>query len=177
VVALRHASVAPGWRGRWTGAGSDPDADAEALRELRPRLAGLAERLPPSRVLVSPLRRARQTGALLGRPLELEPRLVERHFGRWEGRDVADCLSGVDPTRLSSAERYVGLYVPGAEPAERVGERAAALWRDLAAEPASVWCVGHGGSLRALAAAACRRPLAWAFELHLPPGGWLILRR
>jgi broad specificity phosphatase PhoE len=175
VVALRHASVVPEWRGRWTGAGSDPDADPEALRALWPCLARLAARLPPSRVLVSPLRRARQTAALLGRPLELEPRLEERHFGRWEGRAVAECLRGVDPAHLASADRYLELPVPGAERPEVIAGRAASLWRDLEDEPGPIWCVGHGGSLRALAAAACLRPLAWAFGLSLPPGGWLIL--
>jgi len=176
LVAVRHAEVVEPARGRWLGAGSDPDADPRALRALRPRLRELAGRHPPTRILASPARRARQTAALLGRPVEVDRRLAERHFGDWEGRSVDECLASVDPRWLSSPERYVDLPVPGAEPAGAVISRVAALWRERAPSAEErLWVVAHGGSLRALVAVARAWTLGEAFRLSIPPGGWLAI--
>lgn len=86
-----------------------------------------------------------------------------------------DCLREADPADLASVERYLAMAIPGAEPAAAVVERVARLWRELSEEAGTSWCVGHGGSLRALLAAACGLPLADAFRVPLPPGAMLRL--
>jgi broad specificity phosphatase PhoE len=175
IVAVRHAAVGAAAAGRWAGARFDPDADGAALRALRPALRALAARHPPARVVASPLRRARQTAALLGRPVAVDARLAERDFGEWEGRPVADCLAAVDPAALADVERYLAIPIPGAEPAEAVLARGRALWAELAAAPGVSWCVGHGGSVRALMAAARGASLAEVFLTPLPPGAVVLL--
>ena len=175
VILLRHAALPDAWAGRWAGGGSDPPADPTALRALSGPVARAASAHPPARVLSSPLARARATAALLGLPLAIDARLAERDFGRWEGRPVADCLGGVDPADLASAERYLAIAIPGAEPADAVVRRAEALWRELSQTAGTTWCVGHGGSLRALLAAACRLSLADAFRFSMAPGAMLAL--
>jgi broad specificity phosphatase PhoE len=175
VVAVRHAAVAPDGPPRFIGARTDPDADTAGLRALRPALRELALAHPPARVVASPSRRARQTAALLGRPLRLDARLAERDFGAWEGRLVDECLATVDPRALEDAERWLAVPIPGAEPADAVAARGRALWEELAAAPGVSWCVGHGGSVRALMAAARGIPLAQAFRTPLPPGAAVLL--
>ncbi|MDX6646933.1 MAG: alpha-ribazole phosphatase [Miltoncostaeaceae bacterium] len=175
VVAVRHAAVGPAAAGRWAGCRFDPDADPAALWALRPTLLELARAHPPARVVASPSRRARQTAALLGRPVEVDARLAERDFGDWEGLSIAECLATVDPDALADAERYLAIPIPGAEPAASVLARGRALWEELAAAQGVVWCVGHGGSVRALIAAARGVSLAEAFRRPLPPGAVVLL--
>jgi len=175
VVAVRHAAVVADGPARWLGARGDPDADTGALRALRPSLRELALAHPPARVLASPSRRARQTAALVGRPLRLDARLAERDFGEWEGRLVEECLATVDPGALEDAEGWLAVRIPGAEPADAVAARGRALWEELAAAPGVSWCVGHGGSVRALMAAARGIALAQAFMTPLPPGTAVLL--
>jgi broad specificity phosphatase PhoE len=175
VVAVRHAAVVEAAAGRWAGARFDPDADPAGLRGLRPALQELARAHPPARVVASPSRRARQTAALLGLPLQVDVRLAERDFGDWEGRSVVDCLATVDPDALRDVERYLAIPIPGAEPAASVLARGRALWEELAAAGGVSWCVGHGGSVRALIAAARGISLAEAFRAPLPPGAVVLL--
>ena len=56
----------------------------------RAQAAALAARLEPvdfERIISSPLLRARQTAEIVagGREVEIEPRLAEMDYGRWEG--------------------------------------------------------------------------------------------
>jgi probable phosphoglycerate mutase len=97
------------------------------------------DRVPPiSRILASPMTRAQQTAAALGRrlglPIEVESRLREIDFGEWEG------LTGTE-----IAERFgdaihrwrLGNYAaPGGESFPDVGARLDELLRELAKQHA-----------------------------------------
>ncbi len=100
IALLRHGRTAWNREGRLQGRTDTPLAGA-GRDEL------LGRRPPPpwdaARVLVSPLRRARETAALVApnQPAEIEPLLIEMAFGDWEGARgaalAADPESGFRP--------------------------------------------------------------------------------
>lgn len=146
VALLRHFPT--DWNGEARLQGR---ADRPLTAEGRARLAGL--RLPApwdgADLVASPLSRARETAEALagGRPVRIEPALVEQDWGAWEGRRSADLLaepgSGFVPThRLGWDERPPG------------GETRAELWARVApvlaglARPTVL--VSHKGVMRVL---------------------------
>ena len=119
--------------------------------------------LPPRYALhASPLQRARLLAEALGDP-SLDPRLMEIHFGEWEGRlfdDIGrDALDAWVAAPLDFAP-------PGGESPRQMAERVRAFLADLRrTAPAAAVVVAHGGPLRALAGEL----------LGLPPERWLGL--
>ncbi|HET9957886.1 MAG TPA: histidine phosphatase family protein [Polyangiaceae bacterium] len=110
----------------------------------------LGERLkavPFTRVLVSPLQRARRTAELAGMEnVELEGRLVEMNFGRYEGLTVNEIR------RESPGWTYLREGCPEGESAEDLGRRADALLHELAPLRGKVALFAHSVMLRVLAA-------------------------
>ncbi|MFQ6016975.1 MAG: histidine phosphatase family protein [Kiloniellaceae bacterium] len=125
-------------------------------------------RLPPEmsprsahdwRWLTSPLRRARETAALLcpapghaaARP---EPALIEMHWGDWEGRRLED-LRAQGGAKLAEAEaRGLDFRPPGGESPREVQARLKPLLARLAAAGRATAAVTHKGVIRALYALA-----------------------
>jgi alpha-ribazole phosphatase len=176
IVLVRHADIDAEWSGRWVGGGTDAAADPASLADLGPRLFDHVRRDPPDRVIASPMRRARETAALLGLPIEIDPRLAERHFGEWEGRLTEDCLRNVPPEFLQGAERWLELPIPGAEPLSVVVERVAAFVADLRSDPRrATWCVAHAGTIRLIVAAVRGISPAEAFAMPVSHGAPLAL--
>ena len=105
---------------------------AEALGR---RLAGVAF----ERIVTSPLRRARETAAIMaaaapGHPSpELDDRLVEMDYGAWEGLTYAE-IEARDSARRALWEREPAANAcPGGESGDDVAARATAFLRDLIA--------------------------------------------
>lgn len=106
--------------------------------------------------VASPLRRTRQTMERIRIAMGLEPadyrtdaRLIELHFGEWEGHTFPE-LEAIDPGCYARREMDKWNFVPpgsGAESyaglAERVRPLVEAIDRDTI-------CVAHGGILRAV---------------------------
>jgi probable phosphoglycerate mutase len=180
LLLIRHGATT------WNAAGR-----LQGRADLGLSAAGRAEvrgwRLPPgwdeARWLVSPLRRARETAALLGAPAALvEPRLIEMDWGAWEGRRVAEIAAD----ELAAQEaRGLDLRPPGGESPREVMTRLAEFAAALAADPTPVVAVCHKGVLRAALALATgwdlrtRPPLRLrrdqALALTCLPGGGLRL--
>jgi probable phosphoglycerate mutase len=156
--------------------------------------AGRAEvarwRLPKgwqdARWLVSPLRRARETAALLGAPATLvEARLIEMDWGAWEGVSAAGLRRTAAGELAREEARGLDLRPPGGESPREVMARLAALVADLAVDPTPVVAVCHKGVIRAALALATgwqmdtRPPLRLrrdqALALVCLPGGGLQL--
>jgi probable phosphoglycerate mutase len=119
------------------------DAELTELGEAQARQAAVA--LAGSgirRIVASPQRRALRTAEIvagaLGLPVATDPGLVERHWGTWEGRLVAD--------------RPDYFMVPeGGESWEAFRDRAwAACEPILAARPVPLLIVAHAGIMRVL---------------------------
>jgi probable phosphoglycerate mutase len=125
----------------------------------RAEVRALAEKLSErgvSAIYSSPLDRARETAALLGERLRLDPRVcdeaAEIRFGEWTGRDFTDLASDPDFQRWNqfrSAAR-----APGGESMLQVQARmVAALQRLCGEHPAeAVLLVSHGDVIKAAVA-------------------------
>ena len=103
-------------------------------------------------LMASPLRRARQTAVAFG-DATVEPRLIEMHWGAWEGRRLAE-LRRADPEGTAAIEAMgLDLQPPGGERPRDVARRLADLFADLAGTERRV-LVTHKGVLRAALALA-----------------------
>ena len=146
VYLARHGETAWSLSGQHTGRTDLPltergEGDARALGQ---RLCGLAF----TKVLTSPLQRARRTCELagFGGVAEIYPDLVEWDYGRYEGRRTAEI----------HAERPGWLLFrdgcPGGEMPEQVGARADRVIARLRAVRGDVLLFSSGHFLRVLAA-------------------------
>ena len=129
----------------------------------------------PSRHLVAAaLARARETAEIVGAALGLEPRvddrLAESHRGRWEGRVVTD-IEREEPERWAAWRRGgAGFRFPGGESLLEHQTRALAALDDVRRGPLPALVVAHGGTIRAIAAAAHPRGLDAFHDLEVPNG-------
>ncbi len=162
LVLIRHGATAWNLDGRIQGRADPPLAD-----EGREAIAGwrLPERLTGTAAggwtwLTSPLRRARETAALLHPdaapigPALVEPALIEMDWGAWEGRRLAE-LRAEDGAGMAEAEaRGLDFQPPGGESPRQVQARLEPLLAKLAAAGRPVVAVTHKGVIRALYARA-----------------------
>ena len=120
--------------------------------------AGFAQmaalRLPfeAPRIYASPLLRARQTAQALGleNPI-LDARLVEQHWGAWEGLTRAEILSrhGADAFVKAGSEQGEAFRPGGGESTGELHARVAAFLKEAARDDSDAVAVAHLGVLRA----------------------------
>jgi broad specificity phosphatase PhoE len=115
-------------------------------------------RLPPGIAafhwLASPLVRCTETAALLGLTPEIDPRLIEMDWGRWEGSRVAE-LQAENGTEVAALEaRGLDLEPPGGESPRRVQARIAPLLAEIGARGNPTGLLTHKGVIRAILALA-----------------------
>ena len=139
------------------------EGQAQAL-QIGARIAALPE--PPVAVYSSDLSRARDTAEAIAAPLGLAvnttPDLRETCLGEWEGLNREEIEARGEGKRLTGYIRdSLTNRPPGSETLESVYERMNRAWDEIRANapPGPVVIVGHGGSLRALIAAALAAPL------------------
>ena len=104
----------------------------------------------------SPLKRTRETMERIRRAMDLpaagyrvDERLLEVHFGGWQGHTFAE-LEAVDPGCFARREQDKWRFLPpgeGAESYDALSVRVK-LWLDEVKQPTI--CVAHGGVLRAI---------------------------
>lgn len=152
LLLIRHGATVWNASGRLQGradVGLSPAGRAEVGRWQVP--AAFAD----ARWLTSPLRRARQTAALLtDRPVLVEPRLVEMDWGIWEGCRLAELRAAAPAAMASNEARGLDFRPPAGESPREVCARISALVADLAADPTAVVAVCHKGVIRAALALA-----------------------
>src|SRR5829696_8383947 len=145
---VRHGETAANVAGLFLGRADPP------LTELGRRQAkATADRLPtPSRVVSSPLRRARDTAAAFGQRVEVDERWIEMDYGDLDGQSAGSVAAEVwsrwrsDPTFVPS----------GGESLTAVGQRVRAACTHLAdsADAGDVVVVSHVSPIKAA--------IAWA---------------
>ena len=146
VVLVRHGETEWSRAGLHTGR-TDVElttAGEEQARALGERLSGRRF----SRVLVSPLRRARDTcriAALIG-PVEVVEDLREWDYGEYEGRTTAHIRTEAPGWTVWNGP------MPSGESVEEVGSRADRVIAALAHVDGEAALVAHGHLLRVLAA-------------------------
>lgn len=159
---LRHATTA--WNLERRLQGRTDTALAPAGRR-----EAASWRLPPwcarAHAWTSPMLRARETAALLGRhDAEVAPELVEMSWGIWEGRTLAE-LRAADAERVAALEAQgLDLSAPGGESPRLVAARLAPFLARLALLGGDHLAITHKGVIRAAYALAS----GWDMRAHPP---------
>jgi broad specificity phosphatase PhoE len=149
IYLARHGETAWTVSGQHTGLTDLPltEHGERNARRLGERLKGLTF----SRVLTSPLQRARRTCELagFGKAAQADPDLVEWNYGAYEGRKTADILKERPDWQLFRDG------CPGGESPTEVGSRADRVVARLRALDGDVLLFSSGHFLRVLAARWC----------------------
>ena len=131
----------------------DSELDEVGLAQAAAGAPALAA-VQPLLIVSSDLRRTTRTAGFLadltGLPVELDPRLRERHFGRWQGLTMAEIEQNHAEEWAASQRGEHG--ADGVESVAALGERAAAALADIAdrvGESGTAVVVTHGGAARA----------------------------
>jgi broad specificity phosphatase PhoE len=112
--------------------------DVPLAPEGRSQARALADRLEGvriDRIISSPMSRALETAQIVatGRPIEIDDRLAEMDYGRWEGLVSAE-IDARDPELRSRWERDpASIPTPGGESGDDVAARARGFLTDLLA--------------------------------------------
>ena len=106
-------------------------AEADALRR---RLAGIHI----DRIISSPLLRALETAQAVatGRPVQVDDRLRELDYGRWEGLTEEEIRERDPELRARWEDDPAGIHSPGGESGEEVARRLSDFLRSLLSEEA-----------------------------------------
>jgi broad specificity phosphatase PhoE len=136
---------------------SNPGRETVADWQLPPEVAEFSW-------LSSPLRRARETAALLGHGDALvDDRLAEMSFGSWEGRRLADLRSEIGPAMAELEGRGLDFRAPAGESPRELQERVMPLLREIGRGRADFLAVTHKAVIRAVYA------LASGWDMATPP--------
>jgi probable phosphoglycerate mutase len=169
VVLIRHAETEWSRTGRHTGRTDIPltDEGRQAARALEPRLREWRF----DRVLVSPLRRARETCELSGLAATAEVRedLAEWDYGDYEGLTTPEIHARSPDWNLWCDG------CPGGETPEQVGRRADRVIAELRSAPGEVAVFSHGHLLRVLGARWIDLPPSGGGRLALSAGAISVL--
>lgn len=154
VWLIRHAESEWNALGRWQGQ-RDPSL-SECGREQAQRLARQLEEARVEAIIASDLRRARETAAIVGAALGVEPhfdaRLRERDLGYWSGLTSVEIVARWPRDLARLREHDLEVQPGGGESLRAVHERVAAFVAALSAWPGdgALAVVTHAGILRAL---------------------------
>jgi probable phosphoglycerate mutase len=117
-----------------------------------------ARRLPDEirgfRSLVSPLQRTRETAALLGLSPQIDERLVEMDWGRFEGRVITELRREQGKAFLVNEARGLDFTPEGGESPRLVQARVMPLLAEIAGRDEPTLAVTHRGVIRAVYARA-----------------------
>jgi broad specificity phosphatase PhoE len=144
----------------------------ERGREQARALAVAAAAEEPRALWTSPLSRARETAAIVGAELGLEPRpderLAESNRGDWEGRLLDDVRRDYPDLWAAWRRAGEGFRFPGGESLAEHLERVSAAIDEIAAGEVPALVVCHGGSIRCAFARTHARGLDAFHELDVP---------
>lgn len=103
------------------------------------------------RAVTSPLRRCMETAALLGfEDARTEPRIIEMHWGDWEGSKLADLRAELGDEMRDNEQRGLDFSPPGGETPRQVLGRVADWLSELAAHDRPTLAFTHRGVIRAM---------------------------
>jgi broad specificity phosphatase PhoE len=140
------------------------------LNELgRRQAAAMAAALPrPDRVISSPLRRATETAAAFGRPVDVDDRWIELDYGDLDGRP----LSALDDDGWRAWRADTAYAPPGGESLAALGLRVRSACDELAGEAAAgdVVVVSHVSPIKAAVAWALGVGDEIAWRMYIADG-------
>ena len=185
LVLLRHGPTDWNEAGRVQGRSDRPLSE-----EGRARVRNW--RIPPAfqgyHWVTSPLRRARETAAVLGHEdAEVVPELIEADWGAWEGQRLGDLRASLGATMAAMERRGLDFRPPGGESPRDLQVRLAPWLARAADGRGPCIAVTHKGVIRALYALAVGWDLGGhppqklrpdcAHPFRLAPGGGLAVAR
>jgi len=184
VILLRHTRPDCAAGNRYLG-WSDPPL-GEAGRRTAEQVARLLAQRPVDGIICSPLRRARETTAIMAAarikaaPAEEDERLKEINFGAFEGKTFAEA-SQSHPREIERWSQDPENFVfPGGEAisafSARVREAGLALCPRIEENQNAILIVAHAGSLRVLAGAWLGLSPSQYWALRLEYAGWATIR-
>lgn len=135
--------------------------------------------LPPVElVITSPLARARRLAEYLAQArnteLRADARLMEIHFGAWEGKE----WNSIERKEIDAwAADLMGYAPPGGESAQQMAQRVRALLHDIGELPQQYIALStHGGVIRTVLAQMAGMPLQKILQWEVAQGAVLALR-
>jgi probable phosphoglycerate mutase len=169
IFLLRHGATEWSVSGRHTGR-----TDIALTEEGRRQAERLQARLARERfalVLVSPLKRARETAELagFGDTAEVDPDLVEWDYGDYDGRTAAE----IRQERPGWTPWHDGF--PGGETLEQMAARAARVVARVRDAEGDVALFAHGHILRVVAACWLEQPPVEAARYYLSTASLSVL--
>ncbi|MDQ1489089.1 MAG: hypothetical protein QOD57_4100 [Actinomycetota bacterium] len=169
IFLLRHGATEWSVSGRHTGR-----TDIALTEEGRRQAERLRARLARERfglVLVSPLKRARETAELagFGDAAEVDPDLVEWDYGDYDGRTAAE----IRQERPGWTPWHDGF--PGGETLEQMAARAARVVARVRDAEGDVALFAHGHILRVVAACWLEQPPVEASRYYLSTASLSVL--
>ncbi|MEM9987685.1 MAG: alpha-ribazole phosphatase [Bacteroidota bacterium] len=132
----------------------------------------ILHKLPPNldRVYSSPLARCRRLAQRLPGPVEVDPRLMELDFGRWENKKWEE----IDPETLGAwMEDFVRAKAGKGESYLDLHDRTVAFIEALSAKARQDQClaiVTHAGNIRSFVSYLLGLPLENSFRLQVEHG-------
>ena len=169
VYLVRHGETAWTISGQHTGRTDIPltERGERVAQELSARLRGLTF----TKVLTSPLQRARRTGELagFGECAQADPDLMEWDYGAYEGRRTSDIRAERPGWRLFEDG------CPGGETLVEVSTRADRVIARVRALEGDVLVFAHRDILRILAARWVAQPALEARRLYLETASLSVL--
>jgi probable phosphoglycerate mutase len=183
LVLVRHGATDHTSGKRFSGGlgGRNPPLNDEGRAQVRATgewLAPLAETVDV--VVSSPVRRTHESaeiiGALLDRPVELEPAIAEMEFGSWEGLTFAE-VNEQYPDELSAWLGDLDQAAGGGESFRAVAARVLeGRDRIVASYPGkTVLVVSHVTPIKVLVADALGAPLEALFRMELSPASVTVV--
>lgn len=130
-------------------------------------------RCPANHIITSPLARCVKLARALQQPgmgLESDDRLMELHFGDWEGKTWDEIGRSTEAKRWF--DDYINHACPGGEAFVHLIRRVKAFSLDIQARyPGNhLWIVCHGGTIRAMHTILNGMPPRDTFQLAIPYG-------
>jgi broad specificity phosphatase PhoE len=171
LLLLRHGQTELSVERRYSGHG-DPELTPLGHAQAAGAAARLGQVPDIAAVLTSPLRRARQTAALVaeatGAPLHVRERLVETDFGTWEGLTFPEARAR-DPQLHAEWLGSEEVAPPGGESFAAVGRRVATERAELVQEypGATLVLVTHVTPIKMLLRDALQGGPGVLYRLHL----------
>lgn len=146
LLLIRHGATAWNLEKRIQGRIDMPlcEAGEAALRGL-----SIPSVIHVRRWFTSPLKRARDSAGLLGiEPVEIEPALIEMHWGEWEGQILKPLRRQLGDEMRDNEARGLDFLPPGGESPRQVQARLQAWLAGVAPRGEDVGAVVHKGIIR-----------------------------
>ena len=181
LVLLRHGPTEWNAEKRIQGQIDNPLSELGVKQVKRVRLSDELRQLA---WYTSPLKRARETAALLGISPKVEPALTEMHWGDWEGEILKPLRKRLGDEMRDNEARGLQFCPPGGESPAQVQHRLKVWLKQLAVKNEDCGAIVHKGIIRCMYALASGwdmrgdSPIGFdwrqAHEFHLNDSGKLI---